>query len=219
MSVCRGYSVAWIFCVLLISGCSIAVRPDHIPALKDYGKVSLTGVSLIVVNVEKDSTEHEIRNDKGAKSGVVANRFVWSSLFVQALAGEFAARGAQVRATAPLTLGIAVSEIIFNQFGNVCQFRIVVNIKASTGWSREYEGIAEGQPKLFESTGNLVNRLANEALAEVIKSILRDDDFLNQLRHAGLCIQTPTAVAALGYHECFRDALFARPRADELPTC
>ncbi len=181
----RKYSTAWIFCLVLISGCSITARPDHIPVLKEYGKVSLAGASFIVMNAEKDSSEHEIRNDKGAKSGVVANRFVWSKLLVQALAGEFAARGAQVRATAALSLGVSVPEIIFNQFGNVCQFRVVVNIKASTGWSRDYEGIAEGQPNLFESTGVLVNRLANEALAEVIKSVLRDDDFLAHLRHPG----------------------------------
>ncbi len=179
----RNTFAAPLFCILLISGCSLTVKPDTIPTLHEYGKVSLAGVSLIITNAEKDSAEHEIRNDSGAKWGIVANRSVWSKMFVQALASEFAVRGAQVRINAPLKLGIAVPQIVFNQYGKLRQFRVVVSVLLSTGWSRDYEGIAEALPGTFESTADLVNRLAGESLAEVIKSVLRDEDFLNKLRH------------------------------------
>ncbi len=169
----------------MLAGCSIAARPDALPALREYGKASLTGVSLIVINAEKDPSDHEIRNDSGAKSGIVANRFVWSSMFVEALAGELARRGARVRVNAPLTLGIAVPDITFNQFGTLFQFRVVVAVVSSTGWSRDYEGIAEAHLKAFESRAALVNRLAGEVLAEAVKAMLRDDDFLTHLRSKG----------------------------------
>ncbi len=179
----RNTFAAALFCVLLIAGCSLTVKPDTIPTLREYGKVSLSGATLLVTNAEKDSSVYEIRNQSGAKWGITANRFVWSKMLVQALAGEFAWRGAQVQINAPLTLSVAISEIVFNQYGKLCQLRVVVSILSSTGWSRDYEGIAEARPGAFESMAVLVNRLAGEALAEAIKSLLRDDDFLTQLRH------------------------------------
>ncbi len=182
----RNIFVAVLFCVLLIAGCSLTVRPDTIPMVREYGKVSLTGATLIVTNAENDSSVREIRNDSGAKWGITANRYVWSRMLVQALAGELARRGAQVQVNAPITLGVAIPEIVFNQYGKLCQFRVVVSVHSSTGWSRDYEGIAETRPSAFESMAVLVNRLAGEALAEAIKSILRDDDFQAQLRQKEL---------------------------------
>ncbi len=179
----RNTFAAALFCILPIAGCSLTVKPDTIPMVHEYGKVSLSGATLIVTNAEKDSSVREIRNHSGAKWGITANRYVWSKMLVDALAGELAWRGAQVQVNAPLTLSVAIPEIVFNQYGKLCQFRVVVSILSSTGWSRDYEGIAEARPSAFESMTVLVNRLAGEALAEAIKSILRDDDFLTQLRH------------------------------------
>jgi hypothetical protein len=59
---------------------------------------------------------------------------------------------------------------------------VVVAATSSTGWSRDYEGIAEAGLNAFESRTVMFNRLAGEALAEAIKSMLRDDEFLMQLR-------------------------------------
>jgi len=174
---------ALIFSFLLLTGCGVIVRPDNIPVLKGYEKVSLAGTSLLVTNAEKDSSEFEVPNDRGARSGITTNRYVWSKIFVQALAGELARRGAQVRINAPQTLGIAVPEIIFNQFGNLFQFRVLVAATLSTGWSRDYEGIAEGGLNAFESRTVMFNRLAGQALAEAVKSMLRDDEFVAQLHH------------------------------------
>ncbi len=175
-------SSALILSVLLIPGCGVSVRPDTIPVLKGYENVSLTGASLLVTNTEQDSVEYVVRNDSGAKSGITANRWAWSKMFVEALAGELSRRGAQVRINAPVTLGIAVPEITFNQFGNIYQFRVVVTASLSTGWSRDYEGIAEAGLKAFESRAAMFNRLAGEALAEAVKSMLRDDEFLMRIR-------------------------------------
>ncbi len=171
------------FSFVLIPGCGVSVRPDNIPVLQGYENVSLRGASLLVANTEQDSSEYVVRNDSGAESGITANRYAWSKMFVQALAGELARRGAEVRINAPLTLSIALPEIIFNQFGNLFQFRVVVAVTLSTGWSRDYEGIAEAGLNAFESRTGMFNRLAGEALAEAAKSMLRDDEFLMQLRH------------------------------------
>ena len=178
-----GTYAALIFSFVLIPGCGVSIRPDNIPVLQGYENVSLTGASLLVTNTEQDSSEFVIRNDSGAKSGITANRYAWSKMFVEALAGELARRGAQVRINAPLTLSIAVPGIIFNQFGNLYQFRVVVAAASSTGWSRDYEGIAEAGLKGFESRTVMFDRLAGEALAEAVKSMLRDDEFLMQLHH------------------------------------
>ncbi len=177
-----GTYAALIFSVLLIPACGFSIRPDNIPVLRGYENVSLTGASLLVTSMEQDTSEFVVRNDSGAKSGITANRYAWSKMFVQALAGELARRGAEVRINAPLTLSIALPGIIFNQFGNLFQFRVVVAARLSTGWSRDYEGIAEAGLNAFESRTVMFNRLAGVALAEAVKSMLRDDEFLMQLR-------------------------------------
>jgi hypothetical protein len=90
-----GTYAALIFSFVLIPGCGVSIRPDNIPVLQGYENVSLTGASLLVTSTEQDSSEYVVRNDSGAKSGITANRYAWSKMFVQALAGELARRGSR----------------------------------------------------------------------------------------------------------------------------
>lgn len=170
-----------VFGTLMLAGCGVKVVPNDIPAIKNIDTPPMNGVSLIVVNAEKDSSDFPILNDKGQNPGFIANKQAWSKKLVEALAGELAKRGAQVRANAPLTLSIAMPEIVLNQVKDKYQFKVKVAATSSTGWSKTYEGSAESSPVFFESADTLANRLAGLALADAVRALLSDPDFLAQI--------------------------------------
>ncbi len=175
-------AVSALICAVQLAACSIMVLPNDVRPITGFEAVSLAEVSCIVTNAEEDSSEHVILNDKGEKTGIRANRQAWSKKLVEALAVELAKRGAHVRINAPLTLNVALPEITFTQIGNLNQFIVKVVVASSTGWSGKYEGIAESGLSAFESMNVMANRLAGQALAEAIKAMLRDEDFVAQLR-------------------------------------
>ena len=174
--------VALLVCsVLVLTGCGVKVMPNTVPVIKNIETPPMNGVSLIVVNVEKDSSDFQILNDKGQNLGFVANKQAWSKKLVESLAGELAKRGAHVRAGASLTLSIALPEIIFNQIRDRYQFKVKAAVTSPTGWSKAYEGNAESGPGFFESAESLTNRLAGLALADAVKAMLSDAEFLAQV--------------------------------------
>ena len=178
----QGALASLICSAVLLAGCSITVMPNRVPPVKGYEELSLTEASLIITNAEKDSAEYAIQNEKGTKTGLLANRQRWSKRLVEALASELAKRGAQVRINAPLTLNIALPRITFSQFKNLYQFKATVTATLSTGWSRNYEGIAETGLNAFESVTAMADRLAGQALTNAVKAMLRDEDFLAHLK-------------------------------------
>lgn len=177
----RGIVALLVCSAMLLTGCGVKVMPNTVPVLKNVETPSMNEVSLIVVNAEKDSSDYQILNDKGQNIGFVANKQAWSKKLVESLAGELAKRGAHVRANASLTLSIALPEIIFNQIRDTYQFKVKTVVTSSTGWSKNYEGIAESGLGLFESAETLANRLAGSALADAVKAMLSDADFLAQV--------------------------------------
>ncbi len=166
---------------VLLAGCSMVVTPNYVPPIKGYDTVSFSGLSVIVANAEKDSSAYQIPNEKGQKLGIVANRQAWSGKIVEGLASELARRGARVRADAPLTLSIALPEITFIQTKNRYQFKIKVAVTSSTGWSKNYEAMAETGSGVFESLDAMANRLAGLAVEDALKAMLGDAEFLAQL--------------------------------------
>ncbi len=178
-------SAALIISAGLVLSCSVAVKPGNVPMVKGIDKVSLKGVSLIVVNAEKDSSQFEIPNEKGQKLGIMANRQAWTGKLVEALSGELAKRGAQIRAKAPLQFNIAIQDIVFGMADNSYKFTVKVSVKSSRGWSKTYDGVAESGTGLLESTTSLTERLSGQALAEAIKAMLADGEFLKQLNQKG----------------------------------
>jgi hypothetical protein len=174
--------VALLVCsMLVLTGCGVKVMPNTVPLIKNVETPPMNGVSLIVVNVEKTSEDFQILNDKGQNLGFVANKQVWSKKLVESLAGELARRGAHVRAGASLILSIAMPEIICNQIRDRYQFKVKAAVALSTGWSKSYEGNAESGPGFFESADALMNRLAGQVLADAVKAMLSDADFLAQV--------------------------------------
>jgi hypothetical protein len=165
----------------VFGGCSYTVMPRSIPSLKDASS-SLTGASLIVTSAEKDATTYAIRTDTGDSSALRANRQAWSNMLVETLAGELAKRGARISSRAPLMLGLALPEIIFAQQNKLYQIRVKVLVSSSSGWQKNFEGSAESGAYGFESTVSLMNRLAGLALAQSVKAMLSDEDFLTQVR-------------------------------------
>lgn len=177
----RGAVAALICSVALLAGCSYTAMPKNVPAIMGYEMVSLTEVSVIVTNAEKDSAEHKILTEGKEDSGFRANRQAWSKKLVEALARELARRGAQVRSNALLTLGLALPEITFIETKMDYQFKVKVVVSSSTGWSKTYEGIAGTSRYRAVSMTTEADRLAGEALAEAVKAMLGDAEFLAQL--------------------------------------
>ncbi len=172
---------ALILSAALLPGCSVPVMPKNIPLVKEAEKASLPGVSVIVTNAEKDAVEHGILTDTGEDSGLRGNRQAWSGKLVETLARELARRGARVSSTAPLTLSVALPEISFIQTKELYQFRVKAVVSTSTGWTKNYDGIAGVSVKSVWSIADKAGQLAGRALAEAANAMLGDAEFLAQL--------------------------------------
>lgn len=165
----------------LLPSCSVSVLPKNIPLVKEAEEVSLSGVSVIVTNAEKDAVEHDIRTDKGEDSGLRGDRQAWSGKLVETLARELARRGARVSSTASLTLSVALPEITFVQTREFYQIKVKVAVSSSTVWSKDYEGIAGVSVNSVWSIAKATDQLAGRALAGAVKVMLEDSEFLAQL--------------------------------------
>ncbi len=182
----KGLAVVALICITaILAGCSYKVLPKNVPPVKDYEALSLKDVSLIITNAEQGASEYVIPTETGAKSALRTNRQALSKLLVEALSTELAKRGAQLRSRAALTLNLAVPEITFIQTKDLFQIKVKALVSSSTGWSKNYEGIADTGRSGSESVNAMVNRLGGRALAETIKAMLGDAEFLEQLSKKG----------------------------------
>ncbi len=183
--ICRGMkrvAAAALICgATLIAGCSYTVMPKNVPLIKGYEEPSLASASVIVTNAEKDSAAYDILTDEKDRSGFQADRQTWSKKIVEALARELARRGAQVRSNAPLTLSIALPGIVFIETRTLYQIKVKVAVSSSAGWSKEYEGRAQSSRYGVLSVTSEADRLAGRALAEAVKAMLGDAEFVGQL--------------------------------------
>lgn len=176
----------WAVAVLILStvllpSCSVPVIPKNVPLVKEAEEVSLSGVSVIVTNAEKDAVEHDILTDKGEDSGLRGNRQAWSGKLAETLARELARRGARVSSTASLTLSVALPEITFVQTRELYQIKVKVAVSSSTVWSKDYEGIAGVRVNSVWTIAEAIDQLAGQALAGAVKAMLEDPEFLAQL--------------------------------------
>jgi uncharacterized lipoprotein YajG len=165
----------------LTTGCTVAVKPHNVPLVKGVQTGSLKGLSLIVVNAEKDSSAYEIMDDKGQKLGITANRREWAAKLAEALSEELARRGARLRSRAAMQVKVAIPEIVFSQNKSSYQFSLKVAVSTSKGWSKTYDAVSETTSGLFESPESLTVRMADKALADAVKAMLGDTEFIRQL--------------------------------------
>ena len=183
--ICPGITcgaIAALFCsAVTLGGCTYTAVPKNVPAITGSEAMSLSGVSVIVTNAEKDSMEYKILTDGKDDSGFRANREAWSRKLVECLARELAKRGAQVRSSAPVKLSLALPEITFIESTSEYQFKVKVAASSSKGWSKAYEGTAGTSRYRTVSMAAEADQLAGEALGEAIKVMLGDAEFLAQL--------------------------------------
>jgi hypothetical protein len=171
-----------ILCTALLGGCSTyMVAPKVLPPVKEQVSVSLSAVSLIVVNAEKYAAEQDILTVDKGRSGFRANRQAWSMRLVESLSRELAVRGAHVRSDAPVVLSLAVPEIAFSETRGRFQFTVRAVVSSSGGWAKEYEGVAASRATSTGSVQAEADRLAGQALADVIRKMLGDAAFLVHL--------------------------------------
>ena len=170
-----------IFSTALLAGCSYTAMPSNVPRMAGYDEHSLKNISVIVKNAEKNALTEEILTDQGKPSGFQANRQLWSKKLVESLAAELARRGASVRSNAPVTMSIALPEIIMLQPTNYYQFKVKVLAVSSTGWLKTYEGVAGGDIYNVWSVTAAAAKWSGQALAEAIKAMMNDREFLAAL--------------------------------------
>jgi len=175
-----GAITALLCSAVMLAGCSYTAMPKNVPTITGSETMPLSGVSVIVTNAEKDSTEYKVLTDGKNDSGFRANREAWSRKLVETLARELARRGAQVRSNAPVKLSLALPEITFIETKTEYQFKVKVVISSSKGWSKTYEGTAGTSRYRAASMAAEADQLAGEALAEVVKVMLSDSEFLAQ---------------------------------------
>lgn len=166
--------------MVLLMGCAVRVMPDNVPSVKGVQTTSFSGVSLALINAEKDSSSYDIPTDKGQKLGFIGDRRVWSKKLIDNLSGELAMRGAYIGPKAPLRLSISLPEITLIEHDDLYQFKIVVAV-SSKGWTKKYKANAESRLAFFESADTMASRVAGQALAEAIKVIMGDADFLTRV--------------------------------------
>jgi uncharacterized lipoprotein YajG len=177
LKVCRAF-VVLIMCATLIAGCTYTVNPDAVPPVKGFEEPSLAGITLLVVNEEKNAREYDILDNKGEKQGITANRQAWSNILVESVASELARRGAHVRAKAPLVLGISLPEITFYQHKYSYQFKVKVVASSSLGWTKTYVATAESRSGFFDTFESITDRLSGQVLAESVRVMFNDTAFI-----------------------------------------
>jgi len=169
-------------CLALLGGCSTyTVMPKTLSPVKGYEALSLSAVSLLVVNAEKDSSEQDILTSKKGRSGLRGNRQAWTKRLVESLSRELAVRGARVRSDAPVVLSLAVPEITFSEARGQIQFTVKAVVSSSVGWAKEYEGVAASSDRRAGSSQEEADRLAGQALTDVVRKMLGDTAFLVRL--------------------------------------
>jgi uncharacterized lipoprotein YajG len=166
--------LALLLLTVILAGCTYTVIPDKIPPLQGYKKVSDASVAL--VNAEK--VDSEVLFFQSRNSEFYGNPRVWTENFIKALSRELTKCGISVTNNAPLKLNLAIQEISGRSSVST-GFTVKITAIFSSGWSKIYEGSAA-------STGNTRGRNARKAanftLKEIIKSMLADSEFMEQLQ-------------------------------------
>jgi hypothetical protein len=80
-----------------------------------------------------------------------------------------------------VVLSLSLPEIMFRETWDQLQFTVRVEVSTSGGWKKEYEGVAASSERRTGSVLAEADRLAGQALADVIKKMLGDTQFIARL--------------------------------------
>ena len=162
----------------MASACSYVVIPDEAPALEESKELSLAGATVAVLNAEPDDADFVIyvSSRHGSFSG---SRRKWCDALAAALSSELTKRGATVSAEAANRLRLAIPEITGHSGYATVGFKVKAVVTGADGWTKSYEGSAAAAAGM--TMGGIASRSAAFAIAEVVKAMLADPDFVAKL--------------------------------------
>jgi len=164
--------------LLLASACSYVVIPDEVPALEEAKERTLAGATVAVLNAEPDDADFVIyaSSRHGSFSG---SRRKWCEALAAALSSELTKRGATVSTSAPNRLRLAIPEITGHSGWATVGFKVKAVVTGADGWTKSYEGSAAAAAGM--TMGGIASRSAAFALAEIVKAMLADPEFVAKL--------------------------------------
>ena len=167
--------------ILILQSCSYTAIPRSVPMVREMDGLSFKGISVLVTNAETDAAEQSIPTETKRSSAFKANKRAWSQKLVESLAGELARRGADIRVSAPIVLSVALPKIVFTESRELVELRARAAVTLS-GWTKEFEGTAKKKTSGVYSVSEEMDRLAGQALSDIITQIISDAELSAQLR-------------------------------------
>jgi hypothetical protein len=156
--------------------------PGAVPPLEGYKDLALSGSVLGVVSVETDTTDFLIYHS--ARHGSFhGNRKRWCDTLVGTLSGELSTRGANVLPSAATRLMLRLPEITGRSGYVAIGFQAKAVVTSTAGWTKTYEGQASSS-ELGTSFETRAARAASSTIAELVKAMLADPEFISQVRGA-----------------------------------
>lgn len=166
----------------ILSGCSVKAIPSAVPVVTKHADLSLSGVSVEIINDEKNDNDQEL---SGKITFFIVNRKQWTEYLISSLSQELQKRGGVITATSPLKIQLAMPEISAEEGQNLWRFHVKTTTNASSGWSKSYRGTAAASlwsTGGFGGSNYIAGRAASATVAEIVKAMLSDAEFIEQLK-------------------------------------
>ena len=170
--------------VSILCGCTSLAIPRDVPPIRGAGNLSLSDVSVELINAEKDTSEKPIyltAQDGGGKTPFIANRNLWTEKLVTALSREMKLRGATIGSGSKVKISLTFPEITAD-IGFVFHFYAKVTASSNSNWTKTYFGSGGFSTGGFGFVDAAAARGGAETLQDVVKEMLTDSEFIAQLK-------------------------------------
>ena len=178
------FTRVWII-ILLVSlglwscGASIPVTPMNISVDSPKDRL-LAGVTVALQNAEEDSSEYQVRTEKGQLCGCIANRRIWTDSVVKEVNKGLKNRSSRIAENSHLIVSMAMPKIGCAAMPASMMFYIIVQVTAGSGWNKTYQG--EGAASSFGGGKRMVTTAVERSLSDAVMHILTDEEFLSILK-------------------------------------
>jgi hypothetical protein len=166
----------------LVMGCTTRFVPKEIPRL-DPKTEGLAGpfdnITVTLVNAQADDSDYSIKDKKRRSIGTnyVLSRKLWTEKLVEALGAELIARQGKVVGTAPVTISLKITEVVYyTGFGKI-YFDATASVTSNSGWTKTYVGT--GDAATMGSAG--WKRAPKWMITDVVRVIMSDPEFTAEL--------------------------------------
>jgi hypothetical protein len=168
---------------LSLGACSRGVTlPNAVPPLEGYKDLALSGSVLDVVSAERDNTDFLIYHS--ARHGDFhGNRKMWCDTLAAALSGELSKRGANILPSAATRFMLKLPEISGRSGYMAIGFQAKAVVTSTAGWTKTYEGQASAA-EMGTTFETRAARAASSTIAELVKAMLADPEFISQIKGA-----------------------------------